>query len=106
MKRLVRITAIVAVVSFVLFFLLQIVGAHTDVREMVQSIGVFIGGAMIAVGVIAMIVASVSSAEKDKVYQGGFLALLGVAIAEFSLIALIASIALFAWMDFRGRSLK
>lgn len=61
---------------------------------------------MIVTGVFAMIFSAAFTEGKERIYQGAFCALIGIAISTFSLPAFIAAIALVAWMDFRGRSLK
>ncbi|EIQ01032.1 hypothetical protein OpiT1DRAFT_05595 [Opitutaceae bacterium TAV1] len=61
---------------------------------------------MTVVGIIVILFVAFLTGDKNKIYQGTYCALLGIAISNFSLIALIASVTLIGWLDYRGKSLE
>jgi hypothetical protein len=106
MKKLLPVVIIATLGGPLLLVILRWLEVGFSPIEAFRAICMAIGWSMTIVGVLAIASSAFLASDKTKFYQGGVCALLGVAIATYSLPALIAAIALVAWMDYRGRPLE
>lgn len=105
MKKLLPIVLVFSLAVPLLLWLLGALRLRPDLPELAQNVGVAVGWSMVFVGLVAMTLGACLSSDKQKIYQGGFCVLLGVAISTFSLPAFVAALALAAWVDHKGRSI-
>lgn len=106
MKKLLLIALIFAVTASILISFSRDMGLSFRPMDLIQNGAVVFGWSMAAVGILALLLATAFTDGKQRIYQGAFCTLLGVAIASFSLPAFIAAIVVVAWLDYNGRSLN